>query len=297
MKLLNTVLVMGLLASAPGIAAAQDASATANYGEISLSTGFTPDPYHVDVVSGGSLEASKLGSACSGTISNAPDLQVTFSAGSLPLIIRTQSDSDTTLVVNGPDGSWYCDDDGSNALNALVRFNSPRSGVYDIWVGSYSSGTNPSATLLVSELEDSTYTPDNSASSEQPDSSLRPSYGSVTLASGFTPDPRVVSLRAGGTIPAGNASSDCTGSIAKAPDYRIEYTAGSQPLIVRTRSSVDTTLVVNDPSGEWVCDDDGAGNSNAQVIFEKPASGTYDVWVGTYSGGNSPATLLFTERR
>ncbi|MBX9728860.1 MAG: hypothetical protein K2X31_08135, partial [Sphingopyxis sp.] len=80
-----------------------------------------------------------------------PDFEVTYSAGSLPLIFRTQSARDTTLVINGPDGAWYCDDDGGDGLNAYVRFDKPNSGTYDIWVGTYGGGITP-ATLYISEL-------------------------------------------------------------------------------------------------------------------------------------------------
>ena len=40
-----------------------------------------------------------------------------------------------------------------------------------------------------------------------PDASLTAAYGEITLRSGFTPDPRRIALRAGGPVPAGNASA------------------------------------------------------------------------------------------
>ena len=42
-------------------------------------------------------------------------------------------------------------------------------------------------------------------------------------------------------------------------------------------------------------DDDGYGDGDAQVRFDKPRSGTYDVWSGTFGGGTANATLLITE--
>ena len=72
---------------------------------------------------------------------------------SLPLIISVASSADTTLVVNAPDGSFYCDDDGGvNGSNPSVRFNNPQSGRYEIWVGTYRSGSPQAARLHISEV-------------------------------------------------------------------------------------------------------------------------------------------------
>jgi hypothetical protein len=134
-----------------GPVAAQNTTLRANFGSINLNSGFTPDPYRVNITAGGTIDASNAASGCVGQISNAPDFEVTYSAGSLPLVFRTQANSDTTLIVNGPDGLWYCDDDSGEGLNAQVTFSKPQSGTYDIWVGTYGGGTSGSQ-LLITEL-------------------------------------------------------------------------------------------------------------------------------------------------
>jgi hypothetical protein len=126
---------------------------------------------------------------------------------------------------------------------------------------------------------------------------LRANFGSINLSSGFTPDPYQVTIQAGGSRAAGNTASGCLGNVSDAPDFEVTYTSGSLPLIFRTQSGVDTTLMVNGPDGRWYCDDDGSDGVNAMVVFEKPSSGTYDVWVGTYNGGVNPATLTISELR
>jgi hypothetical protein len=132
---------------------AQDVSADPNFGTVRLRSGFLPDPRVVPVRSGGEIDAQMIDPACRGFISDAPDVRLYYDAGSLPLIISVDSAADTTLVVNGPDGQWYCDDDGGvNGLNPMVRFNSPDSGRYEIWVGTYGSSSNESARLHISEL-------------------------------------------------------------------------------------------------------------------------------------------------
>lgn len=137
-----------LLVSAPAMA--QSAHKTATFGEISLSAGFTPDPYNIELTAGGHINGARLPGSCIGNISDAPDFEVTYDAGGLPLVFRTISSADTTLIINGPDGSWYCDDDSFGDGDAQVRFSRPRSGTYDIWVGVLGDNT-ASATLQITE--------------------------------------------------------------------------------------------------------------------------------------------------
>ncbi|MGY6628105.1 MAG: peptidase S1 [Oceanicaulis sp.] len=135
-----------------GVASAQNFSLNPSYGTVALSGGFTPDPYIINLQAGGGIAARNVSSSCAGYIADAPDVRLQFSAGSLPLIISTNARADTTLVINGPDGSWYCDDDGGQGFNASIRFNNPRSGQYDIWVGTFSSGQLQPAGLYISEI-------------------------------------------------------------------------------------------------------------------------------------------------
>ncbi|MBN8608513.1 MAG: peptidase S1 [Caulobacterales bacterium] len=138
---------------AAGSAVAQDYGLNPIYGTVNITAGFTPDPYTVNLQSGGQRDASAISPSCRGYIANAPDFRVNYSAGSFPLIISVASSADTTLVVNGPDGSWYCDDDsGNEGMNPSLRFGSPQSGQYDIWVGTYGQSANYEAQLNISEL-------------------------------------------------------------------------------------------------------------------------------------------------
>lgn len=136
----------------PWAAAAQDYSADPISSTVSLTAGFSDDPRRIQVTSGGSVDASDLGSPCVGRISNAPDVRLHYDSGSLPLILSVNASTDTTLVVNAPDGLWYCDDDSGAGTNPSVRFNKPASGSYEIWIGTYSSAEFNSATLHISEL-------------------------------------------------------------------------------------------------------------------------------------------------
>jgi hypothetical protein len=271
-------------------AIAQDISAEPTYETVHLSAGFTPDPYTVELSSGGSIDAETLSSQCRGYIANSPDVRLVYESGSgvLPLIIKVESDADTTLVVNAPNGSWYCDDDTGDGLNPLMRFEDPDGGRYEIWVGTYSDSSLEDATLSFSELD--------STLGSSPDTSLDPTYGSATLSAGFTPDPHTVKLRSGGGIDASTLGDSCRGYVATAPDYRVNYEPGSLPLIISADAEEDVTLVVNDPNGNWVCDDDSGEGLNPSLRFEKPLDGQYDIWIGTYSDtSNENATLSVSE--
>ena len=140
-----------------GGALAQNVTLTATFGEVSLAAGFAPDPYSVAIVAGGEIDASDAlgvdvrGNACLGTIANAPDYRLQYSAGSFPLFFSVMSSGDTTLVINAPDGSWYRDDDSAGFPNPMIAFTKPTSGQYDIWVGAFAGG-NPDATLYISEV-------------------------------------------------------------------------------------------------------------------------------------------------
>jgi hypothetical protein len=147
-----------LLIAAAGLAlagpvAAQDYNAEPNFGTITLAPGFQPDPHLVSLRAGGSMSASNISSDCAGYITNAPDFRFQWDGnGSLNIKISVLAKADTTLVVNGPNGEWYCDDDSGEDNNPLVNLGSI-SGRYEIWVGTYSSGESQPAVLSISELE------------------------------------------------------------------------------------------------------------------------------------------------
>lgn len=129
----------------------------------------------------------------------------------------------------------------------------------------------------------------------RPDFTLDPNYGEVSLEAGFTPDPWTKSILAGGSVPASSARSGCEGSVSAAPDLQLQYEAGEFDLTVRALASEDTTLLVNTPSGQWLCDDDSGGDLNPKVLISDPQSGRYDIWLGTYGNDMVQSTLEISE--
>lgn len=304
-----------------GYGAQVDASQRATYGEIYLSSGFNNDPYTVSVTSGGSVDASSVSSGCVGMVSRAPDFQLTYDAGRMPLTFGTISGNDTTLMINGPDGRWACDDDSGGDGDALVTYSSPRSGVYDVWVGAY-GGNSGSAELFITELADGGgrggnqgyrddrddrdnrgrgFYDNNSGARDRysgrgtPNPGLSPNYGEIYLDVGFTPDPYRVDIYSGGSIDASDLGGSCVGMISEAPDFQVTYEAGRVPLTFGVTADGDTTLVINGPDGRWSCDDDSGGQADPEITFRRPRSGTYQVWVGAYGGDSTSGQLFITE--
>jgi hypothetical protein len=102
----------------------------------------------VDVYSGGSIEAYNIAQSCVGTIADSPDVNVYFDSYGGRLAFGVYSEGDTSLVINGPDGRYYCNDD-TNGLNPVLIWGSAPSGTYNIWIGAV--GRAAPATLVITE--------------------------------------------------------------------------------------------------------------------------------------------------
>tara|TARA_R110000868_G_scaffold58183_9_gene179855 strand:+ start:10545 stop:11006 length:462 start_codon:yes stop_codon:yes gene_type:complete len=150
---MKAILTAATLLIAPAMAVATGAAAEAQtFGSVNLRAGFTPDPYRVSITSGGAINANSISSGCRGWIANNVDYQVRYSAGAFNLSFSSTSSSDTTLLIEAPNGNLYCDDDSGNGLNPIVTIGNPQSGTYNVWVGSYRNGEYAQATLSISEL-------------------------------------------------------------------------------------------------------------------------------------------------
>jgi len=137
-------------------------------------------------------------------------------------------------------------------------------------------------------------TPPLAVAGMNPDPNLTPGFGSTTLKVGFEPDPFVKPLGAGGTVKTNLGGLQAY--VGRAPDFRLNYTAGSYPLTIRAESNADTTLLIRLPNGKWIADDDSGNNLNPLLRFATPLSGRYDIWVGTLATETAPARLIITER-
>lgn len=127
-----------------------------NYGARTLAPGFFPDPFRVQVVSGGTLDARAAGlpQGCVGFVTSQPDFIVRMTGNSASLRMYVTAPGDTTLLVNTGRGRWVCNDDSFGGVNPTVELPSMGAGQYDVWVGSYHPGQALTGTLHVTEIAD-----------------------------------------------------------------------------------------------------------------------------------------------
>ena len=128
------------------------------------------------------------------------------------------------------------------------------------------------------------------------DFKLKPNYGEIKLETGFVPDPYKKELVAGGDKVV--MVNGVRMRITNQPDFRVFYKAGDVfPLSFYVRSDKDTMLLINLPNGKFIVDDDSGGNLNPLIVLQKPMSGQYDIWVGTFGeeSKNAKALLHVTE--
>lgn len=123
-------------------------------------------------------------------------------------------------------------------------------------------------------------------------------YGSADLSADFRPDPHTVSVVAGGATDVSELIAGCSGLISESqPDYEVNYSSpGEFSLGFYVTGEADTTLLINDPSGDWYCNDDfdAAGGRNPGVVFDSPSAGVYDIWVGAYDSDDNGTTVELT---
>jgi hypothetical protein len=142
-----------LLAAMSVPALAQNTETPPAFGDVSLSSGFTPDPYRINLNAGGEINASQaLGGECTGFIADPPDFNLHYNASSFPLVMSVAARSDTSLIIKGPDNRWFCDDGVADDSGPTVHVATPASGTYNIWVGAFDGTKSTAATLSISEL-------------------------------------------------------------------------------------------------------------------------------------------------
>lgn len=151
-KFMSFTLAAAVALLASPAAQAQNYNLNPSYGAVTLNAGFLPDPRTRTVQAGGDNHFSGGGDCPGGGwFANAPDYRLHYRAGGYPLTFYVSAPGDTMLLINDPSAQWFCNDDANGTLDPMVRFNNPRSGQYDIWVGTYNRSRVRNATIYISE--------------------------------------------------------------------------------------------------------------------------------------------------
>ena len=284
-----------------------DLNAEAIFDDVALEAGFLPDPYEINVGSGGCLEASELDPSCTGTIAPVPDVRLSWSGSSpqMRIFFASNTGDDAALVINDPDGDWTCIDD-FEGLDPLVSYTNPSEGIYDIFVATYPDSENSDGVLFISEGPGTPNDPFGSGFGGDGiedggfdflDIGTDAGFGEARLAAGFTPDPHEVAIVSGGSFNAFEAASDdCFGWIAGIPDYRVNWTGDSSSLRMFFESDelgADTTLVVLDPLGNWFCDDDSGASSFDPQLDLPDLDGEWNIWIGSFDEGELVGGMFY----
>ena len=133
---------------------------------VTLPTNFPlPDPRVFGIVSGGDISTAYLNTDplhrsgdCTGFAIQNPDFELTYAAGmgTQPLLRFWWSSNDGTgnavLIINAPNGKWFCNDDSFGTLHPTIEFDNPTTGVYDVYVASRTAGSGRPGMLRVTEL-------------------------------------------------------------------------------------------------------------------------------------------------
>lgn len=128
-----------------------------------------------------------------------------------------------------------------------------------------------------------------------PDWQGRPHFGSIRLGAGFTPDPYVRNITAGGTNLLSRCGFDAPGYVTTRPDFDLYWSGSSAQITIAVQSRADAVLLINGPNGEWYYSDDYRGTDPA-VVIRNPTQGLYDIWIGSYDGSRrNPGQLVVTE--
>ena len=149
-------IVAGGLVTTPAQAQSAQSPLLSIFENVKLSPKFSPDPTRIQGISGGSVAATTIAGRsdtitgpCSGYMDTKPDHTLSLTGFFNYLSLEVESPEDTTLVIQGPGGTW-CNDDyqGKNPGIAGQWL----AGTYKVWIGSYKPGSYHPYRIKLSEV-------------------------------------------------------------------------------------------------------------------------------------------------
>ena len=244
------------------------------------------------------IDLSPVDGYCGGYVdAGTPTAAIDYDAdgGTGVLTVHASALDDLVLLVQGPGGETFCNDD-FDGTDPLVQIDGPASGTYTVWVGTFRVAVDAvDATLTVAETEaaaasggdlmvegvgtpfsEGTYVPLDLDAAPRVRISASDAEGA---SAAVTVEPTAPNPVQGGS---------CAGYIEAAPTAGIEL-RGDGPFAITASSDTDLTLVVRTPAGAWFCSDD-AYELDPGVQVDAPEAGLYVVWVGSFGNADGSAT-------
>lgn len=261
-------------------AAVKRVSEQCTFGSIEIVPSFDPDPLLIRGISGGDREASTLSSGCKGWVSELPNHVLMAPALPVKLRLIVSGESDTTLVVQRPDGSFRCVDN-SEGVNPIVTWELP-DGATKIWVGGRERGERAVYALGVTTKSNVSAAKVRALSRGR--EKHRSIHGTIALSPGFHPDPTIIPGITGGEVAASSLSPKCRGWVSPTPAWIVDLGQDFAKLSFHVSSDEETHLVVQRPDGSFTCASK-TGEHPAPVAGGELPAGTYKVWVGGSSQG------------
>lgn len=114
-----------------------------------LSGEYLYQPRFYNVTAGGNINLQNCAAPGVGWVISQPDFEFNFNNDNNynRLEISVQSSCDTVLLVNDANGNWHFNDDANGVQPRIDVYGAP-TGTYDVWVGTYGSGSCPASLEL-----------------------------------------------------------------------------------------------------------------------------------------------------
>ena len=267
------------------------------------------------VQAGGPVWGLEFSTECMGFFAGEPSILVDATAGQ-NLGIYAVSEQDTTLAVQTPSGQFICNDDAFGNSNPALSITATETGIYSISAGSFDPEIMTMAFVGVGQrlptIEDSNdlgsvfnqlflQSFSAPAAVDTPEASDEPMPNEIVLGAPETTPRNVLTsenstaladIKTAAVEPLSSFNEACVGTSDPYNATRItsEFSASSE-LIFFANGGDDLTLLVIAPDGNAACADDFAGSRNPLVSFDDIQTGAYEVYLGTYSGGEVQGTV------
>ena len=267
------------------------------------------------VQAGGPVWGLEFSTECMGFFAAEPSILVDATAGQ-SFGVYAVSEQDTTLAIQTPSGRFICNDDAFDSSNPALSITATETGIYSISAGSFDPEIMTMAFVGVGQrlptMEDSndlanvfnqlflqSFSIPQVANTPEVNDEKLPNE--IVLGEMETTPRNVLTnenstaladIKTAAVEPLSSFNEACVGTSDPYNATRItsEFSASSE-LIFFANGGDDLTLLVIAPDGSAACSDDFAGSRNPLVSFDDIQTGAYEVYLGTYGGGEVQGTV------